>query len=45
MKKIIILLSILVAISLPEVLYGTHDQPDEAETVAVEHATILSHIR
>ena len=36
MKKIIIALSVLLALSLAGILYGTPDQPDEEGMVTVE---------
>jgi flagellar basal body-associated protein FliL len=36
MKKIIIILSVLVTLSLAGALYGTQDRSDEGETVILE---------
>ena len=38
MKKIIVILSVLVALSLAGILYGTQDKSEEKETVSLEEA-------
>ena len=38
MKKIIVILSILLTLSLAGILYGTHNQPEEVEIVTAEQA-------